>query len=528
MYGIAHVVRHNLTPLLASGGYALSGQMTEQPHLTLTPPVPAQTTPSPGDEDGDALMADAPAPAGGENEDVSPETIITAWSSAPITDWPATPTSYTRREALLKLSKMCPKVNEDILLLALEEHDFVVNEAAELLTGVRSDDAMTSFLVRVFPGVPRQTIDKEVARCYRRYMEVFSKMVMEYHLYWKPHPDPTTSALSLSPPTRYRPDFQANGHKEEKESDWWRTLADTVRWQVTPPVPNNDTWATVISACCLTQKSYSPRLAGLVGSLAGPDSDRALEALKVLPAYSDMINLASSASHWREVCLGIVIVLTTQGIAAPSAIAWAFEQASANPAERFVLNNALRTYGKTSSTIWLARNKAMFALREKSFREPIAPILVDNEDIDKQDGSSAIEVPVSPTVSQVTRTSIGSKKKGKEVQSPYPVSQPISKRRASDDDVRAAQTVIERKHKVPDDIIKLTSKLDADIDDSRTKKRHVSPGNAEDNTAEPPTVTPKPVIMSPSPVSPRKVKKKSTSSKSAPARKSPVKTHSTK
>ena len=222
------------------------------------------------------MMADAPTHAEIRLDDTSPETVLTAWSSTPITDWPATPTSYTRREALLKLSKLCPKVNEDILLLALEEHDFVVNDAAELLTGVGSDDAMTSFLVKVFPGVSKPTIDDEVAKCYGRYMEVFSKMVMKYHSYWKPHPDPTTSALSLSPPTRYHPDFRADGHKEEvKESEWWRTLADTVRWQVTPPVPDNDTWSTVISACHLTQKSYSPRLAGLIGSLSGPDSTQA-------------------------------------------------------------------------------------------------------------------------------------------------------------------------------------------------------------------------------------------------------------
>ena len=424
---------------------------------------------------------------------------------------------------------MCPSVNEDILLLALEEHDFVVNDAAELLTGVGSDDAITSFLVKVFPGVPKQTIDKEVAKCYGRYMIVFSEMVMKYHPYWKPHPDPTTSALSLSPPTCYRPDFRADGYEEEeKESDWWRTLADTVRWQVTPPVPNNDTWTTIVRVCRLTQKSYSPRLARLVGSLAGPDSSRALEALKVLPAYSDMVDLASSASHWREVCLGIVVVLTTQGIAAPGAVAWAFEQASINLAEKFVMNNAVRTYGKTSSTVWLARNKVMFAFREKSFGEPVAPILIDDEDADKQDGSSALDVPASPSVSWITRTSTGSKKKGKEAQSPYPVSRPLGKRRASDDDVQAAQSTVQRKRKVPDDIIKLTSESDADMDDSKTEKRHASPDGTEDNTTRLPVVTPKPIIMSPSLVSPRKIQKKSTSSKSAPTRKSPVKTRSTK
>ena len=389
---------------------------------------------------------------------------------------------------------------------------------------------MTSFLVKVFPGVPRRTIDEEVAASYGRYMEVFSTMVMKYHSYWKPHPDPTTSALSLSPPTRYHPDFRADGYEEEKkESEWWRTLADTVRWQVTPPVQNNDTWTTIVSACHLTQKSYSPRLAGLVGSLAGPDSTRALDALKVLPAYSDMIDIASSASHWRDVCLSIVVVMATQGIVAPGAVAWAFEQASANPAETFVLNNAVRTYGKTSSTVWLARNKAMFAFREKSFGEPVAPILVDDEDVDNQDESSAAEVPASPTISRVTRTSAGSKRKGKEIQSPYPVSRPIDKRRASDDDVRAAQSTLERKRKLPDDIIELTSESEADLDDSRTETRHVSPSVARVSPSRQQTVTPKPVIMSPSPVSPRKVqKKKSVSSKAALTRKSPVKTRSTK
>ena len=195
----------------------------------------------------------------------------------------------------------------------------------------------------------------------------------------------------------------------------------------------------------------------------------------------------------------------------------------------FVLNNAVRTYGKTSSTVWLARNKAMFAFRERSFGEPVAPILIDDEDIDKQDESSAIEVPISPTISQVTRTSAGSKKKGKEVLSPYPVSRPLGKRRASDDNVRAAQSTLERKRKLPDDIIELTSESEADMDDSRTEKRHASPGIDRVDSTKPQTVTPKPVIMSPSPISPRKIqKKKSASSKTVPTRKSPVKTRSAK
>ena len=249
----------------------------------------------------------------------------------------------------------------------------------------------------------------------------------------------------------------------------------------------------------------------------------------MLLAYSEMIDLASSASHWRDVCLGIVLILTTHGIAAPGAVAWAFEQASTNPAETFVMNNAVRTYGKTSSTVWLARNRAMFAFQEKSFGEPVAPILVDDEDVDKQDDYSAIDVPASPTVSRVTKTSVGSRKKGKEILSPYPSSQPPSKRRASDDDVRAAQSTLERKRKLPDDIIELTSESEAELDDSRMERRHISLGITGDGPTEPATLTPRPVIMSPSIVSPRKAqKKKSASSKTAPTRKSPVKTRSMK
>ena len=125
--------------------------------------------------------------------------------------------------------------------------------------------------------------------------------------------------------------------------------------------------------------------------------------------------------------------------------------------------------------------------------------------------------------------SVGSKKKGKEIQSPYPVSRPLGKRRASDDDVQVAQSIIERKCKVPDNIIELTSKSEADMDDSATERHHVSPDITGDNTAAPPAFTLGPVIMSPSPVSPRKIQKKKTaSSKTAPTRKSLVKTRSTK
>src|SRR5258706_10717781 len=81
---------------------------------------------------------------------ISPNTAATNWSSAPVTDWPSTPTSFQKREALATLSKRCPLVNEDVLLVALEELNFDVDSAADLLLGVDMDHAMTAFLVKVF------------------------------------------------------------------------------------------------------------------------------------------------------------------------------------------------------------------------------------------------------------------------------------------------------------------------------------------------------------------------------------------
>ncbi len=88
----------------------------------------------------------------------SQNTAVSTWSSAPITDWPSTPTSFQKREALATLSKRCPLVNEDVILIALEELNFDVDSAADLLLGVDMDDAMSAFLFKVFPLVPRQVI----------------------------------------------------------------------------------------------------------------------------------------------------------------------------------------------------------------------------------------------------------------------------------------------------------------------------------------------------------------------------------
>src|SRR5258706_4383341 len=260
--------------------------------------------------------------------DVSLNTAITAWSSAPITNWPATPTSFQMREALATLSRHCPHVNEDMLIVTLEEHTFVVEDAADLLLGVGMDDAMTAFLVKVFLKVPCSVIDDRVSCCYSHYLETFASMVKEFHPYWTPHPDALPSALSLSPPSVYRPDFTSDGSTElEKESDWWSTLASTIRWQVSAPSPDNNTWATVMKACLLSHKSYSPRLADLVSKLFGPEGEDAFSRLVILLAYTTLVDLASNVAY-RDVCANIVHVLTTHSMASPGAVAWVYEYAS--------------------------------------------------------------------------------------------------------------------------------------------------------------------------------------------------------
>jgi len=59
-----------------------------------------------------------------------------------------------KREALATLTKHCPLVNEDILVLALEEHNYIMEDATDLLLSIGMEDAFTSFLVKVFPGIP--------------------------------------------------------------------------------------------------------------------------------------------------------------------------------------------------------------------------------------------------------------------------------------------------------------------------------------------------------------------------------------
>src|SRR5258706_14290681 len=119
---------------------------------------------------------------------ISPNTAVTSWSSAPITDWPSTPASFQKREALATLSKRCPLIHEDVLRDALEELNFDVDGATDLLLGVDMDEAMSDFLLKVFPQVHRQVITDRIAACFGRYFETFSSLVKEFHPYWNPRP----------------------------------------------------------------------------------------------------------------------------------------------------------------------------------------------------------------------------------------------------------------------------------------------------------------------------------------------------
>lgn len=77
---------------------------------------------------------------------ISPDTAVTIWSSAQISNWPDTPTSFTKHEALLALTKTFPKVNKDILLLALEQHNYIHQDTLDTLLGMGPASNLMSFL----------------------------------------------------------------------------------------------------------------------------------------------------------------------------------------------------------------------------------------------------------------------------------------------------------------------------------------------------------------------------------------------
>ena len=384
---------------------------------------------------------------------ISPSQDLANASSAPITDWPGTPPTSTKREALASFVKKFPGVNEDILLLILEEFNFDVNLAWDTIIPTADYDAALNSLYNAFPHVPKSTINDAWSERPGQYINVFYSLVLEHHPLWRPKA-PRTSALSLSPPPMAPPVFIADGYIEvDKEADWWKTLINTARWQVTDPVPDSNTWRMVSDACRLTEKSYSPRLAGLVEELISDSWKSPLTELSVLPAYAALCDLAGDVMS-RIHCKNIVSVLASHGMVAPGAIAWAFEVSQHDPDSFRGLRDSISLYSKYSSAIWASRNRSLLAYRasmegprpgaevldvDASSAGPTSPTLTRHAAPSAIEDASLIELPVSPSVSRATRTSAGSRLKPKV---PYPPSKPEKSRRASDDDVRAAQSLV--------------------------------------------------------------------------------------
>ena len=384
---------------------------------------------------------------------ISPSQDLANASSAPITDWPGTPPTLMKREALASFVTCFPGVNEDILLLILEEFNYDSTLAWDTIILPANRDAAIDSLYDAFPHVPKSVVNDAWTERPGQYINVFYSLVLEHHPLWRPKA-PKTSALSLSPPPEAPPTFIADGSfEQEKESDWWKSLINTARWQVTDPTPDSNTWRIVSDACRLTERSYSPRLASRVEELLSSNWKAPLLELSVLPAYSSLCDLAGDVML-RVHCRNIISVLASHGMVAPGAIAWAFEVSQHDPDSFRGLRDSISLYGKYSSAIWSSRNKSLLAYRasmegprpgaevldvDASSAGPSSPALTRHAAPSALEDASLIELPVSPSVSRATKTSAGSRLKPK---TPYPPSKPEKSRRASDDDVRAAQSLI--------------------------------------------------------------------------------------
>ena len=276
----------------------------------------------------------------------------------------------------------------------------------------------------------------------------------------------------------------------------------------------------------LSPTSYSPRLADLASKLIGPDGESAFSTLMILLAYTTLVDLASNAAY-RDICTSIVHVLTTHGMASPGAVAWIYECASSNPGMMSSLSSSIPLYHKLSSSIWASRNTALYAYQAEAAAPRSEQLFIDADASSIVSTSGALDdasialAPVSPSVSHVTRTSAGSKSM-KPV--PYPSSKPPAWRRATDDDVRAAQTLV--RPPAPtllEEVIKLTS--DSGLSETgdlvtRTVTKAPSPILPEGSPVLDPVSeqdqTP-PIIMSPSLVPPRKTRSTKVVLRSLPA-----------
>ncbi len=271
----------------------------------------------------------------------------------------------------------------------------------------------------------------------------------------------------------------------------------------------------------LNPTSYSPCLADLAGRLAGPDCASALATLVLLPAYTAMIDLAAHGTQ-QGICTRIVHVLATHGMASPGTVAWLYECTSTDPELHLSLLSSLPLSLKLSSSIWSTRKRVIIDVD--------APSLLSASGA--PDDESVAITPVSPSVSRATRTSAGSRSKKP---APYPPSRPAAQRRATDDDVRAAQTLVRPPAPpLPEEVIEITSESDmSEVSDvaPTTVRRAPSPSlpvvSPELESApdlSPPAPAPAPIIMSPSPLPPRVIKgsKGSKSAKAAPRKLPPA------
>ncbi len=278
----------------------------------------------------------------------------------------------------------------------------------------------------------------------------------------------------------------------------------------------------------LSPTSYSPRLADLASKLIGPDGESAFSTLMILLAYTTLVDLASNAAY-RDICTSIVHVLTTHGMASPGAVAWIYECASSNPGMMSSLSSSIPLYHKLSSSIWASRNTALYAYRAEAAAPRSEQLFIDVDASSIVSTSGALDdasialAPVSPSVSRVTRTSAGSKSK-KPI--PYPSSKPPTQRRATDDDIRAAQTLVcPPAPTLPEEVIELTSTSGvSDTEDPimRTVKKAPSLVLSNDSPISEPASDrgrSPPLIMSPSPVSHRKTRSAKVVSKKLPASK---------
>src|SRR5258706_4543073 len=214
-------------------------------------------------------------------------------------------------------------------------------------------------------------------------------------------------------------------------------------------------------------------------------------------------------------------------MAAPGAVAWVYEYASDKPDMLSSLSSSIPFYHKLSSSIWSSQNTALYAYRAEAAAPRSGQLFIDVDASSIVSTSGALDdasialAPVSPSISCITRTSAGSKSK-KPI--PYPSSKPPTWRRATDDDVRAAQTLVHPPAPtLLEEVIELTSDSGAsEAGDlvTRTVTKAPSPVLPQGSPVSDPVSEwdqSPPIIMSPSLASPCKTRSAKVVSRLLPA-----------